>query len=89
MRWAACLVVFFCALCCAEPVAAAGRVECNSIRSAVLGGLGPAFAFAELARRFPEVKAARLRRVLADLKRENRVTRTGAGLAARWVPESR
>src|ERR1043166_3547096 len=58
----------------------------QEIREAVLAQLGPAFAIGELARRFPEVKVTRLRRVLADLKREGRVTRTGAGLAARWVP---
>src|ERR1043166_2165755 len=58
----------------------------QEIREAVLAQLGPAFAIGELARRFPEVKVTRLRRVLADLKREGRVIRTGAGLAARWVP---
>jgi S-formylglutathione hydrolase FrmB len=34
--WAPRLAVFFCALLCAGPVAAAGRVECSSIRSQVL-----------------------------------------------------
>ena len=57
--WAACLAVFFCALLCAGPVAATGRVECNSIRSAVLGqavrycALLPSSYDTDKARRYP------------------------------------
>jgi S-formylglutathione hydrolase FrmB len=51
--------VFFCALLCAGPAAAAGRVECNSIRSAVLGqtvrycALLPPSYDTDKARRYP------------------------------------
>jgi hypothetical protein len=54
------------------------------IRAAVLEELPAGFAFAELVARFDETPPARLRRVLAQLKREGRIVRTGAGRGARW-----
>ena len=54
------------------------------VREAVLRELPPAFPFADLARRFPEVPAARLRRLLDRLRQEGRLVRTGAGRGARW-----
>jgi hypothetical protein len=57
------------------------------VREAIQRGFGPdGFTFRELAGRFPDAAAARLRRVLDRLRREGRVTRVGAGRAARWVP---
>ena len=55
----ACVIVLFCALLGAVPASAAGRVECNSIRSAVLGqavrycALLPPSNDADKARRYP------------------------------------
>jgi len=54
------------------------------IRSAVLEELPVPFAFAELAARFPEVPAARVRAELDRLRREGRVRRIGSGRGARW-----
>ncbi len=55
------------------------------IRDAALRDLPSPFAMADLMRRFPDTPVARVRRVVQQLKREGRVTRTGAGRAARWV----
>lgn len=54
------------------------------IRSAALEELPAPFAFAELAARFPEIPAARVRAELDRLRREGRVRRIGAGRGARW-----
>ena len=54
------------------------------IRRAALEELPAPFAFAELAARFPEVPAARVRTELDRLRREGRVVRRGAGRGARW-----
>jgi hypothetical protein len=57
------------------------------VRASVLGGFGPAgFTFRELAGRHPDIPPTRLRRLLDQLRREGRVTRVGAGRAARWEP---
>jgi hypothetical protein len=56
------------------------------IRSAALEELPAPFAFAELAARFPEIPAARVRAELDRLRREGRVRCTGAGRGARWEP---
>jgi hypothetical protein len=56
----------------------------EDIRRVILHELPESFAFAELVERFPEVSAARLRRVLNQLRNEVRLTRTGAGRGARW-----
>lgn len=58
----------------------------ETIRAAALGGLPSSFAMADLAARFPGVPIARLRRVVAQLKREGLLVRTGAGRGARWSP---
>jgi hypothetical protein len=55
------------------------------IRSAALEELPGPFAFAELAARFPEVPAARVRAELDRLRREGRLARTGAGRGSRWA----
>lgn len=54
------------------------------IRDAALNELPQPFAFAALAARFPDVSAPRLRRVVGQLRKEGRLTRTGSGRAARW-----
>jgi hypothetical protein len=56
------------------------------IRELLLTRLPAPFPFSAVAERFPEVPAARLRRVMTQLKGEGRLTRTGAGRAARWAP---
>lgn len=56
----------------------------EQVREAALHGLEHPFAFAALAARFPEAPAARLRRVLDQLRKEGRIVRTGAGRGARW-----
>jgi ERCC4 domain len=56
------------------------------IRVAVLRELAGPFSVAQLVERFPDVPVKRLRRVLAQLKREGRVVRTGAGRGAVWLP---
>ena len=55
------------------------------VREAAVHELEQPFAFAELAARFPEVPATRLRRVLDQLRKEGRIGRRGAGRGARWV----
>ena len=54
------------------------------IREAALREFPEPFPFADLAARFPEVPAARLRRVLDQLRREGRIQRTGRGRGVRW-----
>lgn len=54
------------------------------IREAALRELASPFSFVELADRFPDVPAPRLRRVVQQLKREGRLERTGAGRGSRW-----
>jgi len=56
------------------------------IREAIVGpGAIPSpFRFAQLAKRFPGVAVARIRRVMGQLKREGRLERSGAGRAASW-----
>jgi hypothetical protein len=61
-----------------RPIAAAER-----IREAALAEPRP-FRLADLAARFPEVPAARVRRVLVRLKGEGAVVREGGGTASRW-----
>lgn len=56
----------------------------EAIRAAALGGLASPFSMATLAERFPGVPVTRVRRVVAQLKREGLVVRTGAGTGARW-----
>jgi hypothetical protein len=55
----------------------------DRIREAALAGPEP-FRLADLAARFPDVRATRVRRVLAELKREGAVLREGGGSGARW-----
>lgn len=69
-----------------DPVPRGGALD-ERIRAAVLEELPPSFAFADLAARFPETPPTRLRRTLDRLRREGRVSRTGAGRAARWARE--
>jgi len=59
------------------------------IRIAALEELPDPFRFTELAARFPDAPASRLRRVLAQLKREGRITRTGGGRGSRWNRSAR
>ena len=54
------------------------------IRESALGEGPGGFSMAELAERFPGVPVARVRRVVAQLKREGLVVRRGAGRGARW-----
>jgi ERCC4 domain-containing protein len=54
------------------------------IRTVVLEELPVSFALAELAARFAETPAARVRRVLDRLRQEGRIVRTGTGRGARW-----
>ncbi|MGQ0702994.1 MAG: ERCC4 domain-containing protein [Gemmatimonadales bacterium] len=56
----------------------------QQIRETVLTGLSGEFAFADLVRRFPEVKPTRLRRVLDELRKEGLVACVGRGIGARW-----
>jgi hypothetical protein len=65
-----------------RPPEIAGR-----IRAAVLQELPDGFAFADLAARLPDIPPAQLRRVMAQLRREGRIVRAGAGRAARWSRE--
>jgi len=55
------------------------------VREAILREIPSPFRFAQLAEGFPGVPAARLRRIVAQLKREGRIEREGAGRAARWT----
>lgn len=57
----------------------------DAVRRAARHELRPPFAFAELVVRFPGVRAARVRRLLAQLRQEGRIRRIGAGRGARWV----
>ncbi len=54
------------------------------IRIAVMEELPDPFPFTELAARFPDVPDGRLRRVLGQLRREGRITRSGAGRGSKW-----
>lgn len=56
----------------------------EQMREAMMRELATPFAFAELAARFPGASPARLRRVRDQLRKEGRITRIGAGRAARW-----
>jgi hypothetical protein len=61
----------------------------DRVRFAVLHELPEPFSFAELAARFDDTPAKRLRRVVDQLRREGRIERVGAGRGARWrrLPE--
>jgi hypothetical protein len=54
------------------------------VRETILQEIPSPFRFAQLTEGFPGVPAARLRRIVAQLKREGRVERTGAGPRASW-----
>ena len=54
------------------------------LREAVLGELPPVFPTTELSRRFPEVPAARIRRLLERLRVEGQLQRSGTGRGTRW-----
>jgi len=54
------------------------------VRQAVLVALPASFPFSALVARFPDVPAARLRRLLDRLRQAGRVARTGGGRGARW-----
>lgn len=56
----------------------------QEVREAVLGSMPVPFLFAELARRFPEAPATRLRRILNQLRKESRLVCLGRGPSARW-----
>ena len=55
------------------------------VREAALRGLAEEFAFRDLAARFEDVPASRVKRVLEQLRREGLVARVGMGRGARWV----
>jgi hypothetical protein len=55
-----------------------------AVREAVLGAMPLGFLFSELAGRFPEVPATRLRRILNQLRKEGRLACIGRGPSARW-----
>ena len=61
------------------------------VRQAALHELPQPYAFRDLAVRFPDVPAARLRRQLDQLRKEGRIRRSGMGRSARWeqVPPQR
>jgi hypothetical protein len=63
----------------------------DQIRAAALEERSEPFAIVDLATRFPDVPAARVRRVVEQLKRAGRIERVGAGRGARWrrVPAQR
>ncbi len=71
-----------------EPDRREAGVE-TRIRQAILERAGTGFAFAELARGLNDVPATRIRRVLAHLHAEERVTRTGRGRGTLWHVPSR
>ena len=55
------------------------------VRLAALRELPDAFEFSLLRSRFAEVTETRLRRILNQLRAEDRLRCTGRGRAARWV----
>lgn len=55
------------------------------IRASALESAGGSFTFAELAGRFGDVTAARVRRVLGQLRDEGLLDRTGRGRGTRWL----
>jgi hypothetical protein len=57
----------------------------EEIRVAALRELPVPFSMTQLGDRFPGVPVTRLRRVVAQLKREGLMVRTGAGRGARWA----
>jgi hypothetical protein len=54
------------------------------IRETALEGYAASFTFRDLAQRFADVPANRLRRVMDQLQKEGRIVRTGRGRGARW-----
>jgi hypothetical protein len=56
------------------------------VREALLTGFTAPFPISAVCQRFPEVPVSRLRRIASRLRDEGRLTRTGAGPAARWSP---
>ena len=58
------------------------------VRETILDELPQPFRFTELAARFPGTPAARVRRVLDQVRAEGRVSRVGAGRGARWAAVS-
>ena len=58
----------------------------SEIREAMLTGFNGPFPISAVSQRFPEVPLSRLRRIVSRLRDEGRLTRTGAGPAARWSP---
>lgn len=54
------------------------------IREVVLTGFSEPFKISAVSQLFPDTPLSRLRRVVSRLRDEGRLTRTGAGSAARW-----
>jgi hypothetical protein len=66
-----------------EPAPLDGGTD-TRIRVALLQDLPDGFAIADLRTACPDVPDARLRRVLAQVRREGRLRREGAGRGVRW-----
>jgi hypothetical protein len=56
------------------------------VREALLTDFDQPFALSAVSQRFPDLPLSRLRRIAGRLRDEGRLTRIGAGSAARWSP---